>query len=168
MKMKYFENVQTLDEAKKLYYALSKKLHPDLNPDNTNATKDFQAMNNEYDYFCATFSGEEKFKGEKESFDSVDFRNVIDQLLQIENIIIEITGSFIWCYGTNKSQKDELKNIKSDIFNSARWAPKKKMWYFSPKGYKRRGKKTYDIEDIRCKYGSTRFESQGKTKIAQN
>ena len=38
---------------------------------------------------------------------------------------------------------------------SFRWHSKKKMWYKSPEGYKRYGKKEYSIDEIRGMYGTS-------------
>ena len=66
----YFDNCTTLDEAKKLYRELVKKLHPDLGGD----TASFQAMQNEFENFRPET---EKFKGEFEKWNAGEFMGVV-------------------------------------------------------------------------------------------
>ena len=47
--MKHFENITTIEEAKKLYRELAKQHHPDKGGD----VEIMKQVNNEYDFLCA-------------------------------------------------------------------------------------------------------------------
>ena len=40
------------------------------------------------------------------------------------------------------------------------------MWYLAPEGYRRHGKKTYTIDEIRANYG-VQYEADGYNKDAR-
>ena len=157
---KYFEQCSTLDEAKALYKKLAFMLHPDKGGD----TAEFQEMQNQFEKFTPK---SEKFKGEFENFNAEHFKDIIEKLMQIRNIEFEICGSFIWLSGETKANKEEIKAIKSESFKPAQWHSKKLMWFFAPSDYRRFSGKTFEMDDIRRKYGSERFERE-KEKLVQH
>ena len=54
-----FKNLQNTDDAKALYRQLCKAHHPDLHPDNPNATAEMQEINAAFDEYCATHIADE-------------------------------------------------------------------------------------------------------------
>lgn len=68
--MKYFNDVKSEQQAKKLYLRLSKKLHPDLNPKIDDTL--FKEMNNEYLELLAKFRIVENIIADKDHI-KVDF-----------------------------------------------------------------------------------------------
>lgn len=161
IKMNYFKNCTSLDEAKKLYRDLAVKLHPDRS--NYDSKADFQAMQNEFENFKPS---NEKFAGEFEKHLPKDFMNVIEQLMDIQGLEIELCGSFIWIGGNTRPVKEQIKAVESESFSNARFAKKKCKWYFSPLGYKKRGGKKFSMDDIRGKYGSQKYKAEGKKALA--
>ncbi len=145
--MKHFINISTIDEAKKLYRELAKVNHPDKG----GSVEMMQEINNEYDFICAKI-----LKGENlsdadfnEAFNiSQLFKEKIDALINIDGLIIEIVGVWLWITGDTKPNKDLLSELK--FF----WASKKMAWYWRPESAAGgRGRGTLD--DVRNKYGST-------------
>ena len=142
----YFKG-QTIEELKKEYKTLCKKYHPDICKQE-NATEIMQEINSEYD---------EKIKTATQGNN-----DIINDLLNIDTLIIEIIGVFVWVSGDTRTHKEKLKEL------GYRYSSNKKMWYYVlDKGLKyRRGTKK-SIDDIKNKYGCrTVSKNKDKKKIA--
>lgn len=153
--MNYFSSCSSLDEAKQLYKKLVFQLHPDTSKKDTKAA--FQEMQNQFEKFKPST---EKFKGEFENWNAEEYSHIIEQLMTIPNIIIEVCGSWIWLSGDTKPVKEQIKSVDTGDTMKRGFSPKKKKWYFSPTGYKRRGKKDFSFEQIKEKYGYQKQESK--------
>ena len=142
----YFKG-QTIEELKKEYKTLCKKYHPDICKQE-NATEIMQEINSEY---------EEKIKTATQGNS-----NIINELLDIESLIIEIIGVFVWVSGDTRTHKEKLKEL------GYRYSSNKKMWYYVLKKdlkYRRGTKRT--IEQIKNKYGCrTVSKNKDQKKIA--
>jgi hypothetical protein len=139
--MRYFNDCKTIEEIKKEYRKLALKFHPDRG----GSTEIMQLINNEYSFKIAKTAANETAANE-EVKTAEDFQRIINELINLENIIIDIVGSWIWVYGDTKPHKEILK--KCGLF----WAGKKEKWYYRPKNSKGgRGKKSY--EEIINTYG---------------
>ena len=156
----YFESCQTLDEAKALYKKLAMQLHPDLSGYDSKA--DFQEMQSQFESFRPQ---REKFKGEQENWNAADFKDIINELMKIRNIEFEICGSFIWLSGETKANKEEIKAIKNEAFKPAQWHSKKLMWFFAPVDYRRFSGKNFEMDDIRKKYGSEKYQAEREKQV---
>lgn len=133
--MKYFKNIQTIEQLKKEYKKLAIKLHPDLGGNH----KDFIEMSEEYNDLLTNFNGGTK---------KLDmFKFVVDELIQYSDLIVEVCGSWVWISGNTKEHKQKLKELK------CKWANAKKMWYYTEDTPKKRHK-TLTMEEIRLHYGS--------------
>ena len=124
------------------------KYHPDMGGDE----EIMKSINLEYEIIFEKVKNTHKNKyGEKYEKDTdeipKDFIDLINELVRLNNIQIEIIGSFIWISGDTKPHKETLKSL------GFKWHSKKKNWYRSPKGYKRFGKKSYSMNDLRNMYG---------------
>ena len=142
----YFKG-QTIEELKKEYKTLCKKYHPDICKQE-NATEIMQEINSEYD---------EKIKTATQGNN-----DIINDLLNIDTLIIEIVGVFVWVSGDTKTHKEKLKEL------GYKYSSNKKMWYYVlDKGLKyRRGTKK-SIDDIKNKYGCrTVSKNKDQKKIA--
>ena len=154
--LKYFKDCNTKEECKKLYKKLAFMYHPDRGGD----TETMKAINAEFDYVIENniFKSSKKDTKKDYDFSSSQFKDIIEALIKLEGIEIEITGCFIWVTGNTYPQKDIIKSL------GFRYSKNKKAWYIAPAEYfaqKRSYKKSYSMNDIRSKYGSTRFESEG-------
>ena len=110
-----FKGVEGINEAKKIYKQLAKKLHPDVG----GSDELFKMLNSIYTNILENgiyFSNEFKF--------DLEIEKIISQILHYENILIEVVGSWIWLSGDTKEIKDKLKD---DL--GFKWASKKKMWF---------------------------------------
>ncbi len=70
MNTNYFINCNTLDEAKKLFYDLAKKFHPDKSTFDRSV---FQDLNNQFEDFKPKT---EKYKGETSDWNSKEYASI--------------------------------------------------------------------------------------------
>jgi len=131
-----FENVVNLDEAKKVYKELAKKLHPDAGGSN----EEFKLLGIIYRSIIENkifFSNDVKI--------DIHLEKIISKILHFENITIEVVGSWIWVSGDTINIKETLKEL------GFKWAKQKKMWYFGES--KKRCTKPKSMDYIKSKYG---------------
>lgn len=159
--MKYFTNIQTLEELKKEYKRLALENHPDRGGD----VEVMKAINAEYDImFNRVKDIHINAKGEtytKENTETPsEFKDIIDKLIRMEGLEIEIIGCFIWLSGNTRAHKDNIKAL------GFKWHSTKKMWYKAPEDYRKRSKKKYSIEEIRYMYGTSgTFTGKGALQL---
>jgi hypothetical protein len=155
--MKYFNNINTLDELKKEYRRLVMIHHPDRGGN----LETMKAINLEYEQrhealknaWNATHDDEHKCTETPE-----EFREILEKLLKLDGLEIELCGCWLWIGGNTREHKEELKAA------GCRWSNNKKMWYWHhiEEGSKwHRGKRT--MSEIRTKYGSQVFTADGET-----
>jgi len=146
---KEFIGIEGINEAKKIYKELAKKLHPDVG----GSTELFKMLNSVYNHIL-----ENGINFSKDSEFDIELEKVISKILHYENIIIEVVGSWIWLSGDTKTIKDTLKEL------GFKWANKKKMWYYGE--MKGRNPKQKSMEDIKAKYGSQTVKTKTADKIS--
>lgn len=154
--LKYFKDCNTKEECKKLYKKLAFMYHPDRGGD----TETMKAINAEFDYVMENniFKSSKKDTKKDYDFSSSQFKDIISALIKLDGLEIEITGVFLWITGNTYANKEVLKSL------GFRYSKNKKAWYIAPAEYfaqKRSYKKSYSMNDIRAKYGSQKFESEG-------
>ena len=144
-----FKGVEGINEAKKIYKTLAKKLHPDVGGDEE-SFKLLNAVYNDLVEHKIYFSNDIKL--------DIELEKIISLILHFENISIELVGSWIWVSGDTKEIKDKLKEL------GFKWASKKKMWYYGEMKSKNPTPKS--MEEIKSKYGSEILKSKAKKQIA--
>ena len=144
-----FIGIDGINEAKKIYKELAKKLHPDVG----GSTELFKILNSVYNHIL-----ENGINFSKDGEFDLELEKIISQILHYQDIVIEIVGSWIWISGNSKSIKNELKEL------GFKWANKKKMWYYGE--MKGRNPKQKSMEDIKAKYGSQVVKTKLRGKIA--
>lgn len=141
----YFENINSIDEAKKLFRELSKNLHPD----HGGSEEDFKKMKNEYDSFLKNFVNR-KFEEFSSNFDFTTQLNEVTKILKIIidfNMSIEIIGR--WIYARESyAYKDTLKDL------GFWFSGKHKAWVFSGGEKNRKNVTRLGIDTIREIHGS--------------
>lgn len=142
----------TLEELKKQYRELAFTHHPDCG----GSEKAMKAVNSEYDALFPKLKDThrtrdgETYKAKNESSETADqFKDLINELMKMENIVVEVIGCFVWVSGNTKPYKETLKALRF------RWHTKKFCWYLAPEDYRRRSQKDYDMDEIRKMYGSS-------------
>ena len=154
--MKYFTNINTLDELKAAYRRLSMKHHPDRGGD----TATMQEINAEHDELFERLKKQHNASADEfhqTTETPEEFREIIGLLLRLEGLTVELCGSWLWIGGDTRQHKETLKAA------GCRWSNNKKLWYWhhAEEGRKwRRGKAT--MSDIRTKYGSQVFDAAGE------
>ncbi len=152
--MKWFQNIETLQDLRKEYRKLATMHHPD----NGGLEEAIKEINAEYDtlfkkiknnfehkdtYGNATAKQKQQYDWQKDA----QIRDTILQLSRFKNITVEVIGVWIWvsdCYDYRK----ELKTL------GFRWARQKRMWYKHFDDYHRFSSQPTSMAHIRAKYGS--------------
>ena len=147
--LKEFQNVEGINEAKKIYKTLAKKLHPDIG----GSEEEFKLLNAIY-----TDLIEHKIYFSNDIKIDIELEKIISLILHFENITIELVGSWVWVSGDTKEIKDKLKEL------GFKWASKKKMWFYGE--MKGRNPKEKSMEEIKSKYGSETLKTKEKKQIA--
>ena len=145
---KEFKAAQGINEAKKIYKELAKKLHPDVG----GTDEDFKLLNKTYNDYI-----ENGLRVEEDAEFDLELEKVISKILHFEKIIIEVVGSWIWLSGDTREIKEILKEI------GFKWANKKKMWYYGE--MKGRNPKQKSMDDIKAKYGCQEVKMKYREKI---
>lgn len=146
-----FKNCTCIEDVKRTFRELAKKLHPDNGGD----VAQFQKMKIEYEKAFNRFknihkaaNGEYYKKETKEA--AADFADVIEKVINLDGINIEVCGSWVWV--TGKKTKEHKEAIKAAGYH---WSQNKKAWYYHEGVYKKwHGKKQFSMAEIRAKYGS--------------
>ena len=172
MRMRYFQDVNTLEELRRQYRDLLKKYHPDNKDGSTEAT---QEINAEYDRLFKLLKDrhESKSADSRESNAKTDsnnmkydftedakLREVLQQIITFEGINIEVCGSWIWAFDSYDYRK-ELKKL------GFKYASKKRAWYWHSEAFRKKGRKTLSMDDIRSYYGSTEVATNGIKRLKQ-
>ena len=147
--LKEFQNVEGINEAKKIYKQLAKKLHPDVGGDE----ESFKLLNAIY-----TDLIEHKIYFSNDFKIDVELEKIISLILHFENITIELVGSWVWVSEDTKEIKEKLKEL------GFKWASKKKMWFYGE--MKGRNPQEKSMEEIKSKYGSETLKTKEKKSIA--
>ncbi|MCM1048699.1 MAG: J domain-containing protein [Clostridiales bacterium] len=169
---KYFKDVHTLEELRRQYRDLLKKYHPDNPQGSTEAT---QEINAEYDRLFRVLkdrheseSADNKENNAKTDFNNMKYdfsedqklRDVLQQIIFFDGINIEVCGSWIWAFNSYTYRK-ELKDI------GFKYAPKKQAWYWHSEAFRKKGRKSLSMDDIRNYYGSTEIEAEETKRLKQ-
>ncbi|MCT7541408.1 hypothetical protein [Aliarcobacter cryaerophilus] len=145
-----FKGVEGINEAKRVYKTLAKKLHPDVG----GSEDSFKLLNAIY-----TDLIENKIYFSNDFKIDVELEKVISLILHLDNVVVELVGQWVWLSGETKKYKEKLKEI------GFKWASKKKMWYFGEMKAKNPNPKSLD--EIKAKYGSTTLkDDKNKKQIA--
>lgn len=158
--MKWFNNPQTLEELKEQYRKLALKNHPDLG----GSTQAMQEINAEYEALFARLknvhkaaSGETYTEKEETAEKAADFIEIINRLINLDGLIIEICGKWLWISGNTKPYKETLKELHF------RWSSNKMAWYLHFEPFRKRSNKSLSLDEIRDLYGSETVKGETKT-----
>ena len=148
----------TPESAKKAYRQSAMKYHPDRNPAGSEMMK---VINAAYEML-------KEFTGDIPASDSdseQDYPEALNEALNIiidlEGLIIEVCGAWVWVSGETRKHKDVIKEA------NFKYASKKKRWYFRPEDWRSASRGAYSMEDIRDKYGSASPARKRKQQLEQ-
>ena len=160
--MKYFNNVKDLTELRKLYYQLALKFHPDCGGNE----ETMKLINNEYEkYSESLINGNVEFSDSRKAYEtqvSEELQNKINEILDLENLIIEIIGGWIWVTGNTYPVKSELRKLEF------KFSRNKTAWYWHATNYRKRSNKEFTMDGIRDLWGSQEVENNKEKSFALN
>ena len=130
------------NEAKAMFRTLSKTLHPDKG----GSAEEFRAMMSEYESFLQ-FKGSSFEKSKEEASAMWDFIKEDEFFSSLDDVTVELTGSWIWVSGNTFPHKDSLSA------HGFRWSKTKEKWYKSPNPLTGKRKRGTDFERIKNTYG---------------
>lgn len=152
--MSFFINCGTIEEAKNLYRNLAKKYHPDIfNGDN----KKMLEINLEFEKFCKNFLKNTDSKNS--NFDFKDYELILKKIIYLENVKIEIIGSWIYVFNAFYA-KDILKNL------GFWFSTKHKAWIFNNEEKNKFRKTKLKTEEIKNKFGVVEIKTNSIKKIS--
>jgi hypothetical protein len=143
----------TPDLVKSQYKKLAMKYHPDRNPAGLEMMK---AINIAFEAL-KDYSGTSTLDAGDNYPDILN--DAINAVINLEGVTIEVCGTWVWLSGDTRTHKDIIKAA------GYWWASKKMMWYFRPADYKSSNRGTWDIDDIRSKYGSEKVANKESKKL---
>lgn len=160
--MKFFQNIETLEDLRKEYKRLLKQFHPD-NEGSEEFTKE---INNEYDILFKEMKNsvrrgsngqEEKNNEFNEEFDKA-FRDIINKVIDL-NVNIEIIGSWIWVSGNTYSIRETLKRL------NFKWSAKRQCWAWHIEPFTKKSNKSKTMDELRKYYGSSVIKKEESYKV---
>ena len=144
------------ESLKAAYRTACKQYHPDHNPDGLELMKLVNLAN---EFLTKNLN--------KWAFDQCNndtpltekMQELFNQIKHFVGIKSELCGTWLWLSGETWRYKKELKQF------GFKWASKKKQWYWSPGGFRKRSKKVLSMNEIRSKYGSFVLEPELRNAI---
>lgn len=172
MMYKWFNPIpKDLETLKKQYRKLAMQWHPDRPTGDNDSMK---AINTEFDKFYTEL---EKADSRKHSTGATHtstashtkttpasetaaaFRAIIDKLITLDDIVIEIIGSWLWLSGDTYKHKDTIKAL------GFKWAKSKRAWYYHSEPYRKVSRKTFTMNELKDLYGSTTVAKGDSLKL---
>jgi len=166
---KWFTNCKTLDELKTEYRRLVMEWHPDLKKhEKAECHANIVSINNSYEkvfiYLQDHSTDDQRKKDVYKKHDLNDgYREVIEKIIFLPNIVIEICGSWIWVTGETKKVKEELKKAK---FIYSKKKTDLSAWWWHPVDFiKMPGNGHTPLDKIRFRYGSDKIETTERSAV---
>jgi curved DNA-binding protein CbpA len=149
----YLIGIKNLDELRQNYYKLAKIHHPDTGGDN----ETMKQINLEFEFLSSKILDSEIYNNFQEAWKSSQWRtnenfsDIISKIIHLNNISIEIIGSWIWATGLTYSYKDILKE------SGFKFSHKKTGWYWHEGQYRKMSKKSFTLDEIRELFGAEKI-----------
>ena len=157
--MTYFNNISTLEELRKEYKRLVKLNHPD----NGGNEETIKAINAEYERAFEALKNADTTTNKKEARYNREMdqaiRDAINRIIHLDNLVIEIVGTWVWVSGNTYSVKKELKEA------GYKFSGNRKSWYWHSEEEKKKGASKRSMEELKNYYGCTKVEAEQKEKL---
>ena len=166
--MKWFINVDCVEELKSQYRKLCMKHHPDRGGN----TADMQEINGEYETLFNRYKdihrstredGPRTYTAETKTAETPwDFINICNELFKLDGIEVELCGRWLWIGGNTLIHREHLKKL------GCAWSKNKQKWSWhfpEDAARKYKGKKAWSMDRIRDCFGSEILEENGKKKV---
>jgi hypothetical protein len=151
--------IKDLDSLKKQYYKLSKKYHPDAG----GTTSQFQDLQKEYEkLFNTILKGGNLNQEQQQNEVIIDkaIRDIIDNIITLEGIIVEVIGKWLWIGGNTYPLRTILKSAGLTFIKKAG----QPYWVY--KGVESSGRGNMSIDEIKAKYGVHKFDLKPPSKLS--
>ena len=161
--MKFFQNVDNIEDLKAEYRRLAMLHHPDRG----GSTETMQKINAEYSRLFERLKdihkstrpdGPRTYTAEQKTTETPeDFINICAELFKLDGIEVELCGRWLWIGGDTRRHKDRLKAL------GCKWSKNKEKWSWhfpedAAMSYK--GKKSWSMDRIRLQFGSERLGAE--------
>ena len=148
----------TPDHVQKVFWAMAKQYHPDINPHGGEMMK---LINLAREVLLENLGAwDSAFIDYENQSISEELQEIFDRIAHLQGLSAEICGIWLWLSGNTYPVKEILKTI------GFKWAHQKKMWYYHTGEFKKRRSKTLDMETIREKYGSVKMSFRQVNAVA--
>lgn len=145
------------EDIKLAYRKACSLYHPDRNPAGLEMMK---VVNGAWEALQDYVKGCVSEEGiEVENFGE-EINEALNKIIHL-GLTIEICGSWVWVSGDTRPHKDTLKEA------GFKWAPKKMMWHFSPKGERSYSRGKYTMDEIRIMHGSVGVKVREFVKLGE-
>ena len=153
--MKWFQNINTLDELRTAYRKLAVRHHPDKG----GSTADMQEINAEYEILSKRLiNGNNQYSEGRKFYEhhvSETLRQKINEIINLpDDVLIEIIGSWIWISGNTRPIKETLKQ------KGFRFSNNKKSWYWYYGDYFKLSHRKFSMDDLRNLFGSKKVDKE--------
>lgn len=157
--MTYFNNIHSLEELRKEYKRLVKLNHPD----NGGSEDEIKKINAKYEIAFEALKNADDSTNKKEARYNKEMdqaiRDAINRVINLEGVIIEQVGTWLWISGSTYNVREELKQA------GFKYSGQRKMWYFNPEPSKKKGCSKNSMEYIKQKYGCEEIKAEQKQKL---
>lgn len=155
--MKYFFECKTLDELKIHYRKIAKENHPDRGGDEE-VMKEITIQYEEATKKILAGLNLDEEEQQKQTKFSEEYRVVIEKIWHLEDIIIQIVGTWIWVEGKTYPVRKILSAAEF------KWHKVRQAWYYSSDEYTGRGS-NQSLDQIKAKHGCTVVNGHGQRAI---
>jgi hypothetical protein len=157
--MKYFEQCQSIEEAKKVYRKLLMQHHPDhAGPEGETITKEIITQFNAFlnRFMSHSFNSYYQDKDWKPAPDAVTpFQDILQKIIHLD-CEIEIIGYWIYCFNSYE--------VREQLRELGFWfTGKHKAWVYSGKAKKNITSRE-TLDEIRARKGSQKVEKKEQEK----
>lgn len=152
------ETTITEEIVKNAYRQASLKFHPDRNP----AGHQMMILINEAKEVLKDVTYPLEYKNDENYNYGEEINEALNKIINLQGIIIEICGAWVWVSGNTKEHWVTLKEA------GFKFSPPKKMVYFRPEyAQTRRYKKDgLSMDEIRAKYGADNIKTKKPYQIS--
>ena len=157
----YFSDCKTIEDVKRNFKELCKKLHPDNGGD----AEKFKSMMSEYEIAFNRYknihtsaSGETYEKETSET--AAQYADIINKVIHFNGVNIEIIGSWVWLSGNTLIYKEAIKEA------GFIWSRSKKAWYYAGNDNHKKRRGHYSMEQLRTRFASVKVDNEEQTCIA--
>lgn len=159
--MKFFQNVDNIEDLKAEYRRLAMQFHPDRGGD----TATMQKINAEYSRLFEQLKdihkstrpdGPRTYKAEHATKETPeDFIRIVTELFKLDGLEVELCGRWLWIGGATMKHKKALKRL------GCKWSKNKGKWSWhfpEDAAFSYKGRKEWSMDKIRFMWGSEHLE----------